>query len=647
MKSYYDIFRDLPDSNLLRRIENKDKYHKDAVMAAFDMLLKRGLSVKHPFPGEEVKDARKLFPYFSPEDKDPQHWFKYVVDKIPLKTVIGYLIFILCVLIVGYNTEMDGDWKNHLFIYTDYIVTSGFIYNLIIFITFFFFFFRTKKRRKSFLNINPRRVFFAFYISLSIFLLLNIIGFVFSKTPLVVTVLNSNSLKQFLALSVNNVFASFNQVLIVFWLLLSQLLIRFKSNKLNRRLIIIGVCFLSILLQLPSHLVEIGFSISTFFILLKFGFITYCLSVIYVRERNLLLLVFLMFILDLNYDYFRGGGTFYHNWTIFLIALFSTNSVSNNQIFHWVKSFNLPISGRVFFGGWIATIPLILILPNTAWDFYLKSGKWYLLNQNDKSLVLITEAIRKDDSNSEYFNLRGNIYYQHGLMDIAVKNYNRSIELVSDKFIVFQNRGNAYRDMGNYEEAIKDYAKCIENNYQVIKCLEERGNCYFKSGEFTKAIEDLATCLELSPNNLNALSIMGNIYWAKEDYTNAEFYLKKSIENGNNNQTVSEALALVYMKQDKVNEAYQVFYKINDKPFTFRKSNYNYGLALYHQGLFDEAIEQFQKSIDKHEEEDKCYYQLSLCYNQLKMPAKVCEYMLIAATMQHEQAKEDLKKYCE
>ncbi|ANQ51480.1 tetratricopeptide repeat protein [Flammeovirga sp. MY04] len=647
MKSYYEIFRDLPDSNLLRRIENKDKYHKDAVMSAFDMLLKRGLSVKHPFPGEEVKDARKLFPYFSPEDKDPQHWFKYVVDKIQLKSVIGYLIFIFLVLIVGNRLEMKSEWNHYLFIYTDYIVNMGFILNVIIFISFFFLFFWKNKRWKSFLNINPRRVFFAFYVSLIIFLLLNLIGFVFSKPPLVVTMFNSNSLKQFLALSLNNIFSSFTHVLILHWLLLSQLLIRFKSNKLNSRLIILGVSIVSTILIFPSSYDERGFNLVRLLLLWKPTVVMYCLSVIYLRDRNLLLIMLLICIQNLEFEYFQGEQTFYFNWTLFLIFLLSTNSVRNNQLFHWVKSFKLPVTGRAFFGGWLATIPLIFILPNTAWDYCLKSGEWFLLGQNDKSLVLITEAIRLDDNNSEYYNLRGNIYNQHGFSEVAVKNYNRSIELDSTKILVFQNRGNAYGEMGNYDLAIKDYTKCIDNNYNLVECFESRGTCYFKSREFTKAIEDLKACLELSPKNLNALSILGNTYWGLEDYQNAEFYLKKSIDYGNGNSTVSEALALMYMKQHKLDEAYQVYNTINDKPFTFRKSNYNYGIALYHQGLFDEAIEQFQKSIDEHEEEDKCYYQLSLCYNQLKMPAKTCEYLLIAATMQHEQAKEDLKKYCE
>lgn len=97
-----------------------------------------------------------------------------------------------------------------------------------------------------------------------------------------------------------------------------------------------------------------------------------------------------------------------------------------------------------------------------------------------------------------------------GLLDEAIEDFDKAVELDPQNPIIYSNRGLVKRKQENYTEAIDDYT--LELNYgpdKNIKAFNNRAYCFAKIGQFEDAIEDYTNVLEIDPNNIHALHNRG------------------------------------------------------------------------------------------------------------------------------------------
>jgi len=94
--------------------------------------------------------------------------------------------------------------------------------------------------------------------------------------------------------------------------------------------------------------------------------------------------------------------------------------------------------------------------------------------------------------------------------------------------IAFNNRGNAYAKKGAYDLAISDFDRSINNNPTDPKPLNNRGITNLKKGEYDQALEDLNRAIKLDPNYALAYANRAEVYqkknvfdYAVRDYSEA------------------------------------------------------------------------------------------------------------------------------
>lgn len=100
-----------------------------------------------------------------------------------------------------------------------------------------------------------------------------------------------------------------------------------------------------------------------------------------------------------------------------------------------------------------------------------------------------------------------------GLLDEAIHDFDKAVELDYENPIIYSNRGLVKRKQEKYAEAIEDYT--LELNYgsdKNIKALNNRAYCYAKIGQFDKAIEDYTYVIEIDAKNIHALHNRGISY---------------------------------------------------------------------------------------------------------------------------------------
>lgn len=195
--------------------------------------------------------------------------------------------------------------------------------------------------------------------------------------------------------------------------------------------------------------------------------------------------------------------------------------------------------------------------------------KKYLLN-NDKAIEDYEKIVKIDSKNVNAINGIGLIYKDQGYFDLAVKQFNKGIELENfDKSAVaycYVNRGNIFAEQNKIVQASEDFTKAIELDFKNSGNYYNRALFYVNyTKEYSKALEDYNEAIRLAPSNLNYL------------YGRALLYKKHFLNN------------------DKAIEDYEKILKIDS---TNLNAINGIGVIYKDLGKLDLAIKQFNKGIE-------------------------------------------------
>ena len=143
------------------------------------------------------------------------------------------------------------------------------------------------------------------------------------------------------------------------------------------------------------------------------------------------------------------------------------------------------------------------VLINSQINLYIK------LNRTDELIDKLSDAIELDDMNDLLFFNRATVYDQKGMLDEAIIDYKKSIELNPDNFnsnynlgALFFNMGVELRNEANNSSSDKLYNK-----------LKKESEVFFDD-----ALPYLETSLSLDPNDKNTLLSLKQLYYLKGDY---------------------------------------------------------------------------------------------------------------------------------
>jgi len=136
-------------------------------------------------------------------------------------------------------------------------------------------------------------------------------------------------------------------------------------------------------------------------------------------------------------------------------------------------------------------------------------------------------------SNVEYaYMSRGIAYEAKGLLDQAITDFSRAIEISPGYDGAYVNRGNAYKAKGLLVRAIADYNKAIALNQKNDKAYYNRGTVYKAKGLFEQAINDFNKSIELNPKKEYTYYNMACLYSLRKKTQESCLWLQKAIHAG-------------------------------------------------------------------------------------------------------------------
>lgn len=150
--------------------------------------------------------------------------------------------------------------------------------------------------------------------------------------------------------------------------------------------------------------------------------------------------------------------------------------------------------------------------------------------ENDRSIQVISQAIKlKPGSPGAYLN-RGDTYAQKGNLDRAIADFTSALDLNPAFADAYFNRGLLHLKKGDNYQAIADFTRVIQLDPQSPAGYYQRGRVYNLQHESDPAIRDFTRVLELTPDQPNAYFQRALAYGEKSQYRQAIADCNKALE---------------------------------------------------------------------------------------------------------------------
>jgi len=162
---------------------------------------------------------------------------------------------------------------------------------------------------------------------------------------------------------------------------------------------------------------------------------------------------------------------------------------------------------------------------------------------------------------------------------------------------------NILREKGEIEDSLKFYEIANEIDRDFLLPLFAKGDTLFQEGRFIEAMAEYQRVIERDPNFAEAYARLGVIHNQLQRFKEAEKYLRKALELSERDD-VKLNLAYTLTKLGKLFEAFRILKELYEKNPDDPLVANEYGLMLKTLGLYEEALEVFERAASTHREEE-------------------------------------------
>lgn len=261
------------------------------------------------------------------------------------------------------------------------------------------------------------------------------------------------------------------------------------------------------------------------------------------------------------------------------------------------------------------------------------------------SITLFTDLIEKKPGFGHPYLIRGITYVQLGKPELALTDYNRSLELDPDNPKTLANRSSAKGMTGDYEGALKDATRALEMQPNDQNALVNRANARIFLKDFEGARADCSALIAI-------------------DSTNAGYYQKRIIalkELNDHEALLKDYLALSALEPENhlhpalagevayILGKYKKAIELLSRSMKLKPGYYQplfvRGNAWYNLGEYRKALADYTRYAGI-TNNSMAYFNIGQCHFQLQEIPKACTAWQKALELGHEDAQNQINNYC-
>ena len=204
----------------------------------------------------------------------------------------------------------------------------------------------------------------------------------------------------------------------------------------------------------------------------------------------------------------------------------------------------------------------------------------------------------------------GNALKDQGMMEAAVKAYNKALAIKPDNADAYHNLGVALQDQGAMEAAIEAYNKALATKPNFAEAYNNIGNALRDQGKLEEAMEAYNKTLAIKPDNAEAYLNIGN---ALRDQGKLEEVIEaynRALEIKPDYAEAYHNMGIILKYQGKLKEAIEAYKKALAIAPDYAEAYYNMGNALIYQSNMEAAIETYSKAIAIKPDYAEAYYNM-------------------------------------
>jgi tetratricopeptide (TPR) repeat protein len=223
-------------------------------------------------------------------------------------------------------------------------------------------------------------------------------------------------------------------------------------------------------------------------------------------------------------------------------------------------------------------------------------------------LLLLTAAFQGSTDPVQKHYQAAREFQNAGKIDEAVAEYKIALSEA------YRNLGTILLAEGEYGKAVKAIGQAVAHGKATEEVLIDLATSYFYTGQYDKAIDPLKKALETNPRSVAAHHLLGKVYFMLREFDKAAGELEIASKLGPADFDVSYTLALAYLKQQQPAPARQIFNRIIQNLGKRPEVHNLLGRAYREMNYFDEAIQEFKKTIALNPKYPRAHYNLGLSY---------------------------------
>ena len=249
---------------------------------------------------------------------------------------------------------------------------------------------------------------------------------------------------------------------------------------------------------------------------------------------------------------------------------------------------------------------IILRKDSSQTTFYNLIGLSYLqLEKFEMAEKILNSGLKINSKSTSILCNLGTLYRNWGKLDEAEKNFKRVLDINPKDINTLVNYANLKRDLNKINESLELYNQAFKINNNNETLLINYAGAYQIAGKFEMSKEILKSLHKNYPNNVVAHKMYSSINFYKENDKHQEIMIKKVNDQNlspGNKTTLLFSIAKSFSDQKNPAKSSEYFIKANKAKFLgFKEYNFN-----SEKKLFDKIIEIFTnyKFISDNSEKD-------------------------------------------
>lgn len=211
-------------------------------------------------------------------------------------------------------------------------------------------------------------------------------------------------------------------------------------------------------------------------------------------------------------------------------------------------------------------------------------------------------------------------YSEFGKKELALKEIERVINLKEEDSSIYNYIAYIFNQLGVYKSAIEYYKKAINLEPGNVGYICALGETYESEGDSAEALKQYKKAAEIDPSNDLPFGCMGDFYSGQRNYDMALKYYQKVKELSPEEFSVYFTLGNIYAKlgnRKKAVELFNIAFEYSQETFGGLPHHLFLGNNYLSLGMYEEALEEFQKGIASGYYLDMFHYYSGYAYERM------------------------------